>query len=256
MPDVKLIHGDCLDILPTLTEQVDAIITDLPYGTTACKWDIIIPFEPMWEQVKRVLKPRGVFVTTASQPFTSALVMTNIEWFDSEIIWEKERPSNIFNMHNQSGKCHENVIVFCEGKPETFNPQKIKNGKRRTREQMQKYVGNKLKHHDGKSITSYRSDWDGTKSMPRSVLYFVRDIGKDNHPTQKPVALYEYLIRTYTNEGDTILDIAGGSGTTAVAAIKTNRNCILIEKEEEYFAIAQHRIKDALQQPNLFHGGG
>ena len=248
---VQLIQGDCLQVMKTLEAgSVDAIITDLPYGTTACSWDTVIPFAPMWECVKRVLKPRGVFVTTASQPFTSLLICSNLENFDSEIIWEKERPSNIFNMHSQVGKCHENIVVFCDGLPQ-FNPLKTPNGKNRTRADMQKYVGNSLKHHGGKSVTSYRSDWDGTKSMPRSVLYFVRDIDADNHPTQKPVALYSYLIQTYTNPGETVLDMTMGSGTTGVACIQTGRNFIGIELDPGYFAIAEKRIHDAEQQMRL-----
>ena len=250
MCNAQLYLGDCLEILPTLDLQVDAIITDLPYGTTACKWDSVIPFAPMWAQVKRLLKKRGAFVTTASQPFTSMLVMSNLEWFREECIWEKERPSNIFNMHKLHGKCHENIVVFSGGSY-TYNPQKYENGKNRTREKMQRYVGNSLKHHDGKSITSYRSDWNGSVSMPRSIIYFVRDIGKDNHPTQKPVALYEYLIRTYTNEGETVLDFCAGSFTTAVACINTNRNFIGVELLPEYFEIGKRRIAEAQQQMRL-----
>ena len=241
---MKLYHGDCLEIVPTLPAQsVDAIITDIPYGTTACKWDTIIPFDDLWRIVKHVLKPKGAFVTTASQPFTSALVMSNPAMFKEEVIWEKERPSNIFNMHNSHGKCHENIVIFSDGKF-IYNPQKFPNGKNRTREKMQRYVGNSLKHHDGNSVTSIRSDWDGTMSLPRSVAYFIRDIGKDNHPTQKPVALYEYLIKTYTNEGDTVLDITMGSGTTGVACVNTGRHFIGIEKDDKYFEIAKGRIEN------------
>ena len=250
--DVQLWRGDCLDVMRGMEAgSVDAIITDIPYGTTACAWDVVIPFEPMWECVKHVLRPRGVFVTTASQPFTSMLVMSKLEWFRDEVIWEKERPSNIFNMHTMHGKTHENILVFSSDSS-TFNPQKYKNNKKRTREKMQRYVGNKLKHHDGKSVTSIRSDWDGTVSMPRSVVYFVRDIGKDNHPTQKPVALYEYLIRTYTDAGDTVLDFAFGSGTTMVAAHKTGRLGWGIELKDSYFDIAVSRIQNAQRQPPLF----
>jgi len=243
--DTKLYHGDCLDIMPTLTAgSVDAIITDLPYGTTECLWDEVIPFVPMWEQVKQICK--GAFITTSSQPFTSKLIISNSNKFREEIIWEKERPSNIFMMGKRHGKTHENIIVFSEN-GHTYNAQAIKNRRKRSRETMQKYVGNKLKHGDGRSVTSYRSDWDGTVSQPRSVLYFVRDIGEENHPTQKPVALYEYLIRTYTNAGETVLDICMGSGTTGVAAIQTGRNFIGIEKEQKYFEIASRRIAQAPQ---------
>lgn len=243
---------EAIEFMKTLADKsIDAIITDLPYGTTACSWDEIIPFEPMWEQVNRINK--GAFVTTASQPFTSKLVMSNIEQFREEIIWEKERPSNIFLMHNRHGKTHENILVFSDG-TYTYNPQSTPNGKKRTRADMQKYVGNSLKHHNGKSKTSYREDWDGTVSLPRSVLYYVRDTEKDSHPTRKPVALYDYLIRTYTNEGDTVLDFCFGSGTTGVSCMRTNRNFIGCEKDTEhgYFQLGEKRIKQASLQEPLF----
>ena len=255
MPDVKLIHGDCLEILPTLTEQVDAIITDLPYGTTACKWDEIIPLEPMWEQVKRICK--GVFITTASQPFTSKLVISNINQFKCEWIWYKDNACNFIQAKNHPMKYHENIIVFGLGKI-TYNPIMLDVGKSSN-------IGGKNtpRTKKGGFLPNEVNNIGSRKSnlrYPKTLQYFSKpkhnSYNGNLHPTQKPVALYEYLIRTYTNEGDTILDIAGGSGTTAVAAIKTNRNCILIEKEEKYFSIAQRRIKDALQQPNLFHGGG
>jgi DNA modification methylase len=241
----KLHNCEGVEFMRSLSDKsIDAIVTDLPYGTTACSWDEVIPFTPMWEQVHRVCK--GAFVTTASQPFTSKLIMSNVNRFKYEWIWEKERPSNIFLMRKQAGKTHENIVVFYEGQC-TYNPQATANGKTRTREAMQKYVGNKLKHQDGKSVTSYRSDWDGTVSLPRSVQYFVRDTDEDNHPTQKPVALYEYLVRTYTNEGDTILDFCMGSGTTGVACMRTKRNFIGCEMDTEhgYFEKAQKRIEEA-----------
>jgi len=245
-------NGDCIEYMKSMPDKsVSAIITDLPYGTTACSWDEIIPFAPMWEQVNRVCS--GAFVTTASQPFTSKLIMSNIAQFREEIIWEKERPSNIFLMGKRHGKTHENVLVFSDGS-HVYNAQALANGKKRTRETMQKYVGNKLKHHDGKSVTSYREDWDGTVSQPRSVQYFVRDVSEENHPTQKPVALYEYLIRTYTNEGDAVLDFCMGSGTTGVACMRTKRNFIGVEKDTEfgYFNLAEKRIRRASLQEPLF----
>ena len=260
---IKLYLGDCLDILPTLTEQVDAIITDLPYGTTACKWDIIIPFEPMWEQVKRVLKPRGVFVTTASQPFTSLLVCSNLEWFRYEYVWHKSMATGGLNANKQPLRIHENVLVFSDGQG-TYNPimfdykhprwkigekNKISKSKFRNKEEniyrdvdKRDYIETGKRYPLSAFYCNNKSHNGHTKGVPNSNF----------HATQKPVALYEYLIRTYTNEGDTVLDIAAGSGTTGEAAIKTNRNCILIEKEEKYYAIAQKRIKDALQQPGLF----
>ena len=247
MPEVKLIHGDCLDILPTLTEQVDAIITDLPYGTTACKWDIIIPFEPMWEQVKRVLKPRGVFVTTASQPFTSLLVCSNLEWFKYCWVWEKTNAKGHLNSKIRPLMATEDICVFSAGN-HTYNPQGLVAG---TFNNSRPAKARKTQGVSAYGLEREFGNSDFT-NYPRNILKIPNPNNSSQHPTQKPVALYEYLIRTYTNEGDTVLDIAAGSGTTGEAAIKTNRNCILIEKDERYFAIAQRRIKDALQQPGLF----
>jgi len=250
---VQLILGDCLQIMPTLEAgSVDAIITDLPYGTTACKWDVIIPFAEMWREVKRVLKPKGVFVTTSKQPFTSALVISNPNYWREEVIWEKERPSNLFNVHYSHAQVHENIQVFSDG-GHTFNPQKYKNGSNKTREKMQRYVQDGSLKHFGKDSTktSYREDWDGSVSMPRTVVYFLRDRNIENHPTQKPVALYQYLIKTYTNEDETVLDCTMGSGTTGVACVNTGRNFIGIERDPEYFKIAERRIAEAQKQMRL-----
>ena len=248
---MRLIQGDCLIEMKQIPDgSVDMVLADPPYGTTACKWDSIIPLEPMWAELTRVTKHNGAIVMTASQPFTTTLIASNMEMFGYEIIWEKERPSNIFLMRKQVGKAHENILVFYRAQP-VFNPQVTKSGKKRTRDVMQKYVGNALKHHDGKSVTSYRSDWDGSVCLPRSVVYFVRDVGKENHPTQKPVALMEYLIRTYTNKGETVLDFAMGSGTTGVACVNLKREFIGIELDKTYFEIAQKRIKDASAQMTM-----
>ena len=246
MVDVQLHLGDCLEVMRGMADKsVDAVIADIPYGTTACAWDTVIPFERMWEQLERVAD--GAIVLFGSQPFTSALIMSNAAHFREEIVWEKERPSNIFLMRKRHGKTHENISVYSYGET-AYNPQSTPNRKKRTRESMQKYVGNKLKYHDGKSITSYRSDWDGSVSLPRSVIYFVRDVAEDNHPTQKPVRLMEYLVRTYTNEGDTVMDFTMGSGTTGVACVQTGRNFIGIEIDPGYFEIAKKRIEEAQRQ--------
>ena len=250
MVDVKLILGDCLTIMPTLP-QVDAIITDLPYGTTACAWDEVIPFAPMWAEVKRILKPRGVFVTTASQPFTSKLVMSNLEWFKYEWVWEKNRASDFINANYRPMKQHENIEVFSDGdaapgciNPMAYNPQGF------VRKAIRKYKDSNL--GIGRDRASQHGNYTSKgENFPISILRF----GIDNdveHPTQKPVALYEYLILTYTNPGDTVLDISAGSGTTGVAAILTGRNAILIEKDAGYFEVMQRRIAQAQMQPNLF----
>jgi DNA modification methylase len=242
---VTLHLGDCLAIMPTLPPQsVDAIITDLPYGTTACAWDEVIPFAPMWEQVKRVLKPRGVFVTTASQPFTSALIMSNVDWFRYEWIWEKSNAVDFALAEKRPRKLHENIITFSQ-KGHDYHPQ-MERGK--------PYVDKPRKRSNNIhkfSMPNLGIENKGTR-YPSSVQFFGNGNNDNDHPTQKPVALYEYLILTYTNAGDTVLDICAGSGTTGVAAILTGRNAILIEKDAGYFAIAERRIHDALQQPNLF----
>lgn len=224
--------GDCLDILPTLAPQsVDAILTDLPYGTTACAWDEVIPFAPMWEQVKRVLKPRGVFVTTASQPFTSKLVMSNLEWFKYEWIIEQEQGSNLFNAPFQPIKSHQNIVVFS-GAAASFSPNssmiynpQMGNGKR----YKSNIVSGEYKFHSKKRYP--KDNEDGTR-YPKSIIYFPRETGF--HPTQKPVSLYTYLTLTYTNPGDTVLDICFGSCTTGVACMVTGRNFVGIERDPGY----------------------
>jgi len=234
--DITLYLGDCLDILPILPAQsVDLIVTDLPYGTTACKWDVIIPFEPMWKEVKRILKPRGAFITTASQPFTSKLVMSNLEWFRDEIIWHKSRATRHLDANIRVMKIHENVIVFSDGLT-TYIPQ-FRKGKIHGRghkvyqpgpEVYGKFVGLPVKKSD--------------EYYPNSVINFSNVIYGAIHPTQKPVILYEYLIKTYSNPDDTVMDFCMGSGTTGVACVQTGRNFIGCEMNEVYFNIANERI--------------
>jgi site-specific DNA-methyltransferase (adenine-specific) len=239
---VTLRLGDCLEILPTLDAgSIDAIITDLPYGTTACDWDTVIPLAPMWEQVKRVLKPSGIFVTTACQPFTSILICSNLAWFKYEWIWEKSRKTGFLDCSNRPLRAHENIEIFYSESP-TYNPQ-MRKGKNHSR--------------GGASPTQVYGSFIDRRTTgndlfyPDTTLYFpVEQIPV--HPTQKPVALYEYLIRTYTNPGDTVLDIAAGSGTTGVAAIHTGRNFIGIEKGPKYYAIMERRVSEAQLQEPLF----
>jgi site-specific DNA-methyltransferase (adenine-specific) len=250
---VQLFCGDCLDILPTLDGQVDAIITDIPYGTTACSWDNIIPLEPMWKEVKRLLKPRGVFVTTASQPFTSMLVMSNLKWFKYELIWLKNYSGDFAIAKTRPMKFHENILVFCEGST-LYYPQ-YEEYSETTKDIFKNNPISKAFNRNQNSIHRIRTvdhliDFErGT--YPKSYQYF-KAVPVCNgiriHPTQKPVALYEYLVRTYTNEGDTVLDFCMGSGTTGVACIQTGRNFIGIEKESQYFAISEKRIRQAQQQ--------
>lgn len=251
--NMNLYHGDCLEVLPTLPPaSVEAIITDLPYGTTACEWDSIIPLEPMWEQVKRVLKRNGVFITTASQPFTSVLIMSNLSWFKYELIWNKTMPSGFLHAKNKPLKKHENIILFSQAAAVhenqtknrmTYNPimSKGKPYKKTNDPTVNLAWSNMLRPSTNKPVTNINT---GTR-YPTSVLDFSNGNNFNEHPTQKPVTLYEYLIHTYTNTGETILDFCMGSGTTGVAAIQTRREFIGIEKETEYFEIASRRIAQA-----------
>lgn len=237
----KIICGDCLEVMPNIPDKsVDMILCDLPYGTTACKWDTIIPFEPLWEQYKRIIKDNGAIVLTASQPFTSALVMSNPDMFRVEWIWEKNAGSNFATTKYQPMKEHENILVFSR---ETTNyypikEKRVKSGEDRVKSKFQHKT--KTEIMGGKEISQSNVMMSELR-VPRSIQRFNRERGL--HPTQKPVALFEYLIRTYTNEGDLVLDNCAGSGTTAIACINTKRNYILIEKEEKYCKIAEDRIK-------------
>jgi DNA modification methylase len=242
---VTLHLGDCLEYMRTMPAgSVDAIITDLPYGTTACAWDEVIPFAPMWTEVKRVLKPRGVFVTTASQPFTSALIMSNVNWFRYCWVWEKPQGVDPFMTDIRPLNNIEDVCVFSQN-GHNFIPQLSKG-----------IPYSVTRDKSGRTLQTTNTEMKTTTTINSGTRYPMRvlrfDQMRGDHPTQKPVALYEYLILTYTNPGDTVLDICAGSGTTGVAAILTGRNAILIEKDAGYFAIAERRIHDALQQPNLF----
>ena len=243
----QLYHGDCLDILPTLEAgSVDAIIADLPYGTTACKWDTVIPFGPLWEQYKRIIKPRGAVVLFGSQPFTSTLVMSNVGWFKYEWIWEKTRGSGFLNVPYRPLLAHESIIVFSDA-ASTHSPKgtmayypQMGEGEPYTDRRTRRVGGTFIFHT---AITEKQPKHAETKRYPRTVLKYSFDQG--HHPTQKPVALLEYLVRTYTNESETVLDNTMGSGTTGVACVQTGRNFIGIEIDEGYFNIAKARIEAA-----------
>ena len=216
-------------------QSIDMILCDLPYGTTACKWDVVIPFEPLWEQYKRVIKDNGAIVLTASQPFTSALVMSNIKMFKYEWIWDKKIPSGMSYARFQPMRQHENILVFCKGKT-IYNPQMIKRDKPIKRGGGKIDESNRMPKPDclkGK-IYEYKN--------PTSIQLFIKERTKSQHPTQKPVALCEYLIKTYTNKGDTVFDGFAGSGTTGIACQNLNRKFILVEKEEKYCKIIVDRM--------------
>ena len=244
MSKIELIRGDCLIVMKDIPDKsIDAIICDLPYQITKLKWDVIIPFEPLWEQYKRIIKDNGAIVLTASQPFTSALVMSNIKMFKYEWIWVKNSGSGFLNASKMPMKKHENILVFYKKLP-TYNPQNllVHNKIIKTRKTFSKEtaLGNIGVKNLGKEYLSKFTNF------PISVQFCEEEKGL--HPTQKPVALFEFLVKTYTNEGDTVLDSCMGSGTTAVAAINTGRNFIGIEMDKGYCDIANKRIQEAREK--------
>jgi site-specific DNA-methyltransferase (adenine-specific) len=234
-----LMQGDCLERMKEIPDgSVDMVLADPPYGTTACKWDSVIPLDAMWAQLKRIIKPNGAIVMTASQPFTTTLIASNLAEFNYCLVWEKERPSNPAIANRQFMKWHEDICIF--GRPATYLPQMVERDKKNIR-------NNKLGvTHSSPTYGALKlAQGDGTKPYrhPSSVIKI--NVQRGIHPTQKPVALMEYLIRTYTNKGETVLDFTMGSGTTGVACSNTNRHFIGIEKDETYFAIAKNRIETA-----------
>jgi DNA modification methylase len=235
---IKLLHGDCIELMKTIPDKsIDTVLCDLPYGTTQNKWDVIIPFEPLWVEYKRICS--GAIVLTASQPFTSMLVCSNVKDFKYEIIWEKNKFSNFLDANKKPMKIHENILVF--GNPK-FNPvywYSIPYKRWNTQDAVDKQT------NYGKHKENIAESKDG-KRQPLSIITFNRH-ERPAHPTQKPVALLEYLIKTYTLENETILDNCMGSGSTGVACVNTNRNFIGIEKDDKYFEIAKNRIYKAQQ---------
>ena len=256
----KIYNEDCLEGMKRIADgAVDCIITDLPYGTTACAWDSVIPFEPLWEQFKRVTKPNAAIVLFSQQPFTSVLIMSNIEMYKYNWIWQKDSGSNFLNAHHQPLKITEDICVFGQwatteskrGEYLNYNPQmrkgfepyKCVSGAQRKDTAMVRGV---CSAQNGGTLTVS----DGSR-YPVNIVQFNRDDDRF-HPTQKPVDLLRYLILTYSNEGDTILDATIGSGTTAVAALMEKRHFIGFETNKEYFDIAQGRIDEVLRNPTLF----
>jgi site-specific DNA-methyltransferase (adenine-specific) len=240
----KIIQGDCLIEMAKIDDKsIDMILCDLPYGTTACHWDTIIPFEPLWSAYKRIIKDNGAIVLTASQPFTSKLIMSNLEMFKYELIWEKAMATGFLNANRMPMRNHENILIFYKKLPK-YNPQKTKGKPYKIK------AGSETENYGDVKNGFITNNEDGLRH-PKSIIKINHDKEK-LHPTQKPVALFEYLIRTYTNEGDLVLDNCAGSFTTAIACMKTNRNWICIEKEKKYCDIGQERIKQELSQMKLF----
>ena len=249
----SIVNAGCLEAMKFIPDRsIDAIITDLPFGITACKWDTVIPFDLLWEQYKRIIKPNGAIALFGSQPFTSALVMSNPKWFKYEWIWEKNTISGFLNAKRQPLRKHESILVFYQKQP-CYNPQ------------YEKYSQSTYDRYDGASSSARHSAKNASQfcysghtphngftdfkrgRFPTTVQKFDAP-NKQNFarlaPTQKPVPLIEYLIKTYTIEGELILDNTSGSGTLAIAAINTNRRYICIEKDPDYFEVMRNRIEN------------
>ena len=245
---IQLYNMDCLEFMKTLEDNsIDLILTDPPYGTTACKWDSIIPLDSMWEQLKRIIKPNGAIVMTASQPFTTILIASNMKMFKYCWVWNKSRVTGFANAKKQPLRCIEDIVVFYRNPP-TYNPQglirinkKVKNGR--------SVGGNTLRADINESANKGSLRTAGSEYIqeftgyPKQILQISSE-GKTVHPTQKPVTLMEYLIKTYTNEGETVLDFTMGSGSTGIACLNTNRSFIGCELDENYFKIAKDRIEN------------
>ena len=244
----KIFNEDCLEGMKRIPdESIDMILTDLPYGTTQCKWDSIIPFEPLWEQYERIIKDNGAIALTASQPFTSALVMSNPNWFRYEWIWDKHIARGMHQAKYQPMRKHENICIFSKHYPFNYYPIMVKRDKPVTVKNYRKEGGTVGKYRDNTKSYTY------THKNPDTIIVGKWEANKGKiHPTQKPVALFEYLIKTYTNEGETVLDSCMGSGTTAIACINTNRNYIGFELDEEYYKASLERIRVETMQKKLF----
>lgn len=242
-----LMHGDCLELMKEIPNgSVDLVITDLPYGITKCKWDSVIPLEPMWEQVKRISKERTAILLFSAEPFTSMLVMSNPKMFKYDIIYEKTRASGFLNAKRMPLRSHENILVFYSKLP-TYNSIK---------EPGEPYEKHEISDGQTKVYGDFKRAGTVCKNsgyrMPRSVIKFSNNNYNSMHPAQKPVALLEYLIKTYSDEGDTVLDFTMGSGSTGVACANTGRNFIGIEIDGEYFETARKRIDEALREQSIW----
>ena len=257
MSDVKteslwLMQGNCLDRMKEIPDgSVDMVLTDPPYGTTACKWDTVIPFETMWEELKRIIKQNGAIILFGSEPFSSMLRCSNLKMFKYDLVWEKSKGSNFVHSKYQPLKTHENIIVFSKGGAAQGSKTPMKYYPQMTiGVPYDKGVGQKkistLNGGLSKSSSIHMKNETGNR-FPRSVHYYKTAESEGSyHPTQKPVALLEYLIKTYTQEGETVLDFTFGSCSTGVACLNTNRKFIGVETNEEYFNIAKDRIAKVL----------
>ena len=256
MNQIQIKQGDCLELMKEIPdESIDMILCDLPYGTTSCKWYNVIPFEPLWEQYNRIIKDNGAIVLFAQQPFTTLLISSNINEFRHNIVWHKDKCANFIHAKNQPRKTTEDIIVFSkEGSGFvhnsknkcTYNPQMV-NRKPRKRTKETKRSENIIEIRGKSCAFKSGEDFLPDKSYPENIVYFKTEHKNRLHPTQKPVDLLEYLIKTYTNENETVLDNCMGSGSTGVACSNVNRNFIGREKAEKYFEIAKDRIEKHLK---------
>ena len=240
MANVQLMQGDCLEFMKDIPDKsIDMILCDLPYGTTQNKWDIIIPFQSLWGGYDRIIKDNGVIVLFGQSRFSAQLIMSNLRMYRYTLIWEKTKAGGFLNARRMPLQAHEDIIIFYKKLP-TYNPQM---------EQGEPYIKKAVTDGDGGNYGKFNRVGsvliNNGERFPRSVIKFSNDNHKSLHPTQKPVPLCEYLIKTYTNEGDIVLDNCMGSGTTGVACLNTNRNFVGIELDEKYFEVAKNRIKEA-----------
>lgn len=249
MKDIELWQGDCLELMKNISDKsIDAIITDLPYGTTQCKWDSIIPFEPLWEQYNRIIKDNGAIVLFGTEPFSSHLRLSNLKNYKYDWIWDKVKGTGFLNAKKQPMRNHELISVFYK-KQCTYNPQKTYGHK------MKKSYRSKDLQTEVYGEMKNDYTYESTERYPRSIQVFSTDTQNSSlHPTQKPVALVEYLIKTYTNEGEVILDSCAGSMTTGIAAINTNRKVICIENDEGIFNIGKNRIMECVKNRGDVNG--
>ena len=242
MNNVTLLQGDCLELMHTIPDcSVDMVMCDLPYGTTACKWDSIIPFEPLWAAYSRICKPNAAIVLTANQPFASCLIQSNLKKFRHEWLWKKDKPGNFAAAKFQPLRNYENVLVFSEERLD-YKPQMVKRDTPIKRGNASER--GKLKNQSSSVCISSTAKIYNER-FPTAIIEDIGTVRKTVHPTQKPVALMEYLIKTYTNEGETVLDNTMGSGTTGVACGSIGRRFIGIERDENYFKIAEKRVMDS-----------
>ena len=251
--DINLLHGDCLELMKDIPDKsIDMILCDLPYGTTHAKWDSVIPLDLLWVEYARVIKDNGSIILFGQNPFSSILVCSNLKLFNHSWVWEKDKCANFQLAKHQPRKMTEDILVFSKGgytynakNKCIYNPQMIDREPRKPTgltKRSEKMV--EINPRPNPTLFKSGEDFIADKSYPKNLVYFPTEHKGRLHPTQKPVALFEYLIKTYTNEGETVLDNCMGSGTTGVACLNTNRNFIGIELDDKYFEIAKRRIND------------